>query len=114
LIVNPEFALGQLEQEPIVPGTGVDEAEAGGEEPVPSQRVTTHFHGVVRLDPTRPLKDFGRTAQEVIEHLTGLVDADVEITVEIDASRAEGLPDEVARTVMENARTLKFERQELD
>jgi predicted AAA+ superfamily ATPase len=114
LIVNPEFALGQIEQEPSGPVSGVEEGGIEGEVPVPTQSVATHFRGMVRLDPTRPLKDFGRTAQEVIEHLTALVDAEVEITVEIDASRAEGLPDDVARTVMENARTLKFERQELD
>ncbi len=53
-------------------------------------------------------------AQEVIEHLTALIDCDVEIVVEIVASKADGLPEPVVRTVMENARTLKFDRQDLD
>lgn len=114
LIVNPEFALGQLEQETAgrEPGGAAEEEEPGGEHV--ERRAATRFRGVVRLDPSRPVKDFGRAAQEVIEHLTALVDTEVEITVEIEATNTEGLPEEVVRTVMENARTLKFDRQDLD
>jgi hypothetical protein len=69
------------------------------------------FYGTVQLDPSRLNRDFGRVAQEVIAHLTSLVDANVEINVEVRAEHEEGFPDEVVRTVSENAKTLKFEIQ---
>ncbi|HMQ26440.1 MAG TPA: hypothetical protein PKA98_10670, partial [Acidimicrobiales bacterium] len=124
LLVNPAFALGQIEQEASdqpdrkrEDESGGDDHPAGdggnGDDSVP-RRPPTRFTGVVQLDPSRPSRDFGRVAQEVIEHLTALVGADVDITVEVRAKRDDGLPDEVVRTVMENARTLKFDRYDLD
>jgi hypothetical protein len=69
------------------------------------------FYGSVRLDPGRLNRDFGRVAQEVIAHLSGLVHGGVEITLEIRAEHDEGFPDKIVRDVSENARTLKFESQ---
>ncbi|MGE0304271.1 MAG: Swt1 family HEPN domain-containing protein [Acidimicrobiia bacterium] len=117
LIVNPAFALGQLEQEPKGaegPAGDEDNGHEPREEDVEPDRPPTRFIGRVSLDSARPSRDFGRVAQEVIEHLTALVDCDVEIVVEIVASKTDGLPEPVVRTVMENARTLKFDRQDLD
>jgi hypothetical protein len=45
----------------------------------------------------------------VVQHLSGLLDAKVTITVEIEAEIPSGAPDNVFRTVTENCRTLKFE-----
>jgi hypothetical protein len=110
LIVNPEFALGQLESEP--------EPDTKGEtEPKPPEVTTsvpTHFLGSVHLDPTRPGRDFGRVVQEVVEHLTALVGIDVELMLEIRAQKDDGIPEDVARAVVENARALKFDRHDLD
>ena len=47
-------------------------------------------------------------AEEVIAHLSGLVGADVTVTLEIEASIPGGAPDQVVRTITENSRTLKF------
>ncbi len=120
LIVRPEFALGQLEQTEAAteggtergevapgattgdPSTTTDDAPAG---PPPK----TRFHGSVALSPDRMVKDFGAIAQEVIQHLTSLVDCDVEITVEVQAKRPSGFADDVIRTVTENATVLKFD-----
>jgi hypothetical protein len=52
---------------------------------------------VVTLDPERLNRDFGRIAQEVISHLTGLLGTEVEITVEIAARNADGFPDLAVR-----------------
>ena len=41
-------------------------------------------------------------------HLAGQVGARVKVTLEIEAELPEGAPDNVVRTVSENARTLKF------
>ena len=45
-----------------------------------------------------------------MKHLAGLVDADVEVRLEITATREDGFPDDVVRTVTENAKTLKFDQ----
>jgi hypothetical protein len=44
----------------------------------------------------------------VIAHLAGQVDAEVEVTLEIEATLPGGASDQIVRTVMENGRTLKF------
>ena len=56
-----------------------------------------------------PVAGFGVIASAVVQHLTGLVDAKMTITFEIEAKIPAGAPDNVARTVTENWRTLKFE-----
>ena len=112
LIVNPAFALGQLELEPTDPG-----ADSGGAPDDPGgavESLPTRFAGTVHLDPTRSTRDFGRVAQEVVEHFTALIDTEVELIVEIRAHNVDGFPDDVTRTVMENAKTLKFDRNDLD
>lgn len=112
LVVSPAFALGQLEAEAGLPAATEHPVTPGDEAPGPAQ--PTRYSGLVRLDSGRPTRDFGRVAQEVIEHLTALTATDVEITVEIRAEREEGLPNDITRTVVENARTLKFDRNDLD
>ena len=77
----------------------------------PTEARPTRFQGAVRLDPTRVSRDAGKIAEEVIQHLTGLVGAKVEVTLEIHAEIPNGAPDQVVRTVTENARTLKFTAQ---
>ena len=64
------------------------------------------FHGIARVDPQRVNRDVAALAQEIVGHLTALVDADVEITVEIHATSFDGFAEDVVRTVNENARTL--------
>ena len=52
----------------------------------------------------------GRAIHEaVLQHLQSLVGADVQVTLEIHAYLPEGAPENVVRTVTENARTLRFE-----
>jgi hypothetical protein len=66
------------------------------------------------LDPTRVGRDASRIADEVIAHLSGLVGADVRVTLEIEAEIPSGAPEQVVRTVTENGRTLKFTSQEFE
>jgi len=79
--------------------------------PPPPPAQPKRFHGTVTLDPTRPGRDASKIAEEVIAHLVGLVDAEVTITLEIEAYVPAGAPEHVVRTVTENARTLKFTSQ---
>jgi hypothetical protein len=66
------------------------------------------FHGTVQLDPVRVGRDAGKIATEVIEHLETLKGAKVRVTLEITAEIPNGAPDNIQRTVTENAATLRF------
>jgi len=79
-----------------------------GASPIAHAALPRRFHGSVSLGPTRVGRDAGRIADEVIAHLTGLVGANVNVTLEISAEVHDGVPEKVVRTVTENCRTLKF------
>ncbi len=74
----------------------------------PVVKLQTNFGGV-KLDPARLNRDAAQVSAEVIQHLTALLDSEVEITLEIQAPVPEGLPDSVVRTVSENCKTLGFD-----
>jgi hypothetical protein len=119
LLVKSEIARKQLDAEarpeptppidgttPSPPGPG-----PGPVPPIPEATKPKRFHGTVELDATRVGRDAGRIADEVISHLSGLVGANVKVTLEIEAQIPNGASDNVVRTVTENARTLKFTNQ---
>lgn len=116
VVVKPEAAQAQLEAEevpkpPPPPPDGNGEENGNGKPPLPPPvTVVTRFYGSVYLDAMRLARDAGQVADEIVKHLAGLVDTEVEVRVEIIATRKEGFPDEVVRTVTENARTLKFDQ----
>jgi hypothetical protein len=66
------------------------------------------YHGTIQLDAARVGRDAGRVAEEVIAHLSGIVGANVSVTLEVEAAVPDGVPESVVRTVTENSRTLKF------
>jgi len=74
----------------------------------PAAPKLSRFHASARLDPLRTGRDASRIAEEVIQHLTGLVGAEVEITLEIQAKLPDGAREKLVRDVTENCRTLKF------
>jgi predicted AAA+ superfamily ATPase len=78
--------------------------------PPPPAPKNVRFYGTVSLDPERYTRDFGRLYQEIIQHLAAPDDVDLKITVEIEAVKKDGFPDDRARIVSENARTLKFDQ----
>ena len=71
------------------------------------------FYGRVSLEPVRMLRDLGDIAEAIVAQLDR-ADAKVTISVEIEATTEGGFPDDVRRTVSENARTLKFETHEFE
>ena len=65
--------------------------------------------------PPRVLgREAGRIGEEVLQHLAGLLHAEVEVTLEIRAKVPDGVPEHVLRTVTENCRTLRFTAQEFE
>jgi hypothetical protein len=116
VVVKPEMARAQLDVEMPKPDDAVVKAPpavAGAGAPAPTLVVDSkprRFYGVVVVDPVRMSRDAGQVADEVVKHLAGLVDTNVEVRIEITASSEEGFADDVVRTVTENAKTLKFDQ----
>jgi len=115
LVVKPEAAKRQLEEErkeividvvkkPEGEEPGKEETEKEGIRPTQPRR----FYGSVKLDATRLGRDAGKIAEEVVQHLSGLVGANVEVTLEISARIPDGAPEHIVRTVTENCNTLHF------
>lgn len=67
------------------------------------------FIGSVRIDGERVVKETGRVVMEVLEHLSVLPGAEVQVTLELRVAVADGVKDDVVRTVSENAKVLKFQ-----
>lgn len=103
-ITYPPTGEGQLGNGQIGDGP----PSSGGTVAPPAPAKLRRFHGSVRLDPVRPSRDMGTIAENIIQHLSGLVGAEVAITVEISADIPDGTPDHIVRTVTENCRTLRF------
>lgn len=101
----PAFPEG-TEQPQTVPATAPDQSSAARE---PTKKVYRRFHGSVRLNPLRVGRDAGQIADEVIQHLAGIVGADVEVTLEVQANIPDGASDKMVRDVTENCKVLKFQ-----
>jgi len=71
------------------------------------------FYGRVSLEPVRLLRDLGDVADAIVGQ-RGRADAEVTISVEIEATTDTGSGDDLRRTVGENARTLKSETHEFE
>ena len=129
VVVKPEVAEAQIEKDSAPPATtaigsdisgatgtgatigttgetGKGTGDAGKQSKTP---VLRRFHGSAKIDATRLSRDVDAIASSVVQHLAGLLDAKVTITVEIEAEIPTGAPDNIVRTVTENCRTLKFE-----
>lgn len=136
LLVRPEVALQQLEEDEAARVerttcratiTGEGDMLSSGANPTSSgsasvpERVSTsepprvpvmrRFHGSVSLNTRRLGRDASMVAEEIIDLLATLPHADVEVTLEISADVPGGVPEDVMRSVTENAATLKFTSQ---
>ena len=110
LIVRPDIASQQMQkvtqanpaQSPAVtePSTSMP-AQTTSVTPAPSQIQPKRFHGSVQLDATRLARDAGQIATEVVQHLVGIVGADISVTLEIQARIPSGANESIVRTVTE-------------
>jgi hypothetical protein len=126
VVVKPDVAARQVDEDGAAAGdapphSGGTESTAASVAPlgalsssVPdAPKTPRRFYGRVSLEPVRMLRDLGDIADAVVKQLS-LAEASVNITVEIEAVAAGGFPDDVRRTVDENARTLKFDVHEFE
>jgi hypothetical protein len=83
----------------------VDEATLAISQPAPQLK---RFHASVTIDPLRLGRDASQIAEEIVQHLTRIAGAQMEITLEIQAELPEGASEKLIRDVTENCRTLRF------
>ena len=95
--------------------TGSTQRSTGKEEVLtaPGTKEPTRFYGRVSLEPVRMLRDLGEIADAIVAQL-GRADAEVKITLEIEATSEKGFGEDVRRSVGENARTLRFDAHEFE
>jgi len=78
------------------------------------ERLPTRFQGTVIISSERPARDMHQVVEAVIEQLTTIPGATVELKLEIDADVPSGIDKGKSRTLMENASTLGFIDKVLD
>lgn len=128
VLVKPDAAAKQRQNERAIEGSGstedattpASEADVGTADGSKTATGSTRgpalpnrFYGRISVDPLRMLRDLGEVADAVVAQL-GRADADITITVEIEATTEKGFPEDVRRSVSENARTLKFQTHEFE
>src|SRR5216683_1519905 len=98
VLVKPEAARRQIEPQVPVPPTPP---------PLPprSEQLPNRFFGRVSLEPVRLLRDVGDIAEAIVRQLGKAGKTEIRITLEVDADSKSGFPEDVQRTVTENART---------
>ena len=83
-----------------------------GTEP-PTEKLPTRFQGTVMISSERPARDMLQVVEAIIEQLTTIPGASVELKLEIDAEVPNGIDKSKSRTLLENASTLGFIDKEL-
>ncbi len=111
VLIRPEVAREQLSDAPVRTTDGPPGATGVTPPPRPVGR---RYFGSVEINTSRAVRDAGAILQEVVAHLTSLPQANVRVTLEIEADLPQGLPDDVQRAITENARTLGFTASEFE
>lgn len=132
ILVKPDVAQAQISADTkssvVSPGTPQPANTSGQVSPVGGTNKTAavspttsgtvqpaapkHFYGTVKIDASRMNRDVGQISQEVVQHLVAILMANVDITIEIQATAPDGFQPNVVRTIGENCRTLKFTQSE--
>ena len=93
--------------------SGEDEPpEKGGTDE--KQKLPTRFRGTVIIRADRPARDMRQIVEAIVQQLTTLSGASVELKLDIDAEVPAGIDKAKSRTLLENANTLGFIDKALD
>jgi len=115
LLISKETALKYREK--IESDITQDEPETtpSDEDPSSSQptgteksSVNNQFYGVIKLDPLTAKLKFSEVVDEVIQQFTSRLDAEVTISVDIQANSKKGFEDDIQRSIKENCNVLDF------
>ncbi len=80
----------------------------------PAEQLPTRFQGTVMISSERPARDMHQIVEAIVEQLTTIPGASVELKLEIDAEVPSGIDKGKSRTLLENASTLGFIDKVLD
>ena len=94
--------------------SGMSDATEPATGVMPSKPQNTRFFMSATLDNTRINRDVQRLVEEVINHLINTDGCNVEVTLEVNAVAADGLPTPIVRTITENCKTLKVKNFGVD
>jgi hypothetical protein len=124
LVVQPEAARRQLDTDAVPPDGPARPGGAGGTPSGGGNDAETktgvpmgaphRFHASVHLDARRAYRDADAVITEVLQHITALPGAEVDVVLEIDAHVPAGVPENVVRTIAENSRALGFDSAEFE
>ena len=81
---------------------------------IPVAQKPLHFYGTIKIDPAKMGTTAGNISAEILQHLSRLPRASVEVSLDIRVNIPSGIPEDTARTVRENCRTMKFDSFEFD
>ena len=92
-------------------GKGEAPEKRGADE---KQKLPTRFRGTVIICADRPARDMRQIVEAIVQQLTTLSGASVELKLDIDAKVPAGIDKAKSRTLLENANTLGFIDKALD
>lgn len=81
---------------------------------VSAERKKTHFYGTVSLNAVTASMQFTDIMNEVIQHFSSQHDVEIEISLDIRATKSSGFSESLQRAVKENSNVLKFSAAEFD
>ncbi len=124
LVVHPDAANSQIEAEKAARARAMDgevggavtapvgtDTEEDGDGPLSAPdgpALPTRYYGRVTVGADRWTRTAADIAEAVVNQLAQAEDAEISVTIEIEATATDGFVDDVQRTVTENAATLKF------
>jgi hypothetical protein len=135
LLVKSETAKAQIEKEKVAAKTAsTPDSQYGGTASSPDSgpgyndidlvgsnkpqsvqsNKPTHFYGSVELDLNKIAQNTGTINQEVLQHFHNLGNAEIIVKLDIQVNIPDGIADDLARTIRENCRTLKFETNDFE
>ena len=131
VLVKPDVAKKQLEADAAPPTEGISPkppesgtkgressgsyvAGAGGKTDPTQSTSPKRFYGSINLDPIRVSRDAQQVIEEVVQHLTSLPNATVEVTMDIRATVSDGFPKDTVDIVKANCQTLGFEPHDFE
>ncbi len=94
----------------LFPRGHLDPARAQGPTPSQAPQPKTRYYGSIDLDPKKYAQQMSVIVTEVIAKLAAQEGTQFSVSLDIEATNADGFTEQTIRTVGENSATLKFDQ----
>jgi len=101
---TPATGNGTVPEDVIPPSSGA----------TTSTTIKNRFYGTVKLDPLQAKIEFPKIVNEIVQSFSIRLDAEINISVEIEAKTKDGFDEALQRTIKENSNVLGFDISEFD